>query len=202
MYFRSFVAVTFALAAVVPGHAAVYLLDRTVGSVRAQGSITTDGTVGLLSAGNIVDFQFDINGFDLTPTTGGFTLDNNVLRATSTELLFEFSLKPPDIDPFRLDFYSSCTNSTGCYELGFYSIRSIDNGFVTILAVPPGGPGGPNFITVPAVETVIANVAAVPELSTWAMMLFGFAGVTFIAHRRHNAKFFPNQLPFNQVEHS
>jgi hypothetical protein len=94
MYFRSFVAVTFALAAVVPGHAAVYLLDRTVGSVRAQGSITTDGTVGLLSAGNIVDFQFDINGFDLTPTTGGFTLDNRPLRQSSPTWLPSPSFPP------------------------------------------------------------------------------------------------------------
>lgn len=30
----------------------------------------------------------------------------------------------------------------------------------------------------------IEAVAAVPELSTWAMMLLGFAGIAFMAHRR------------------
>jgi hypothetical protein len=30
----------------------------------------------------------------------------------------------------------------------------------------------------------IDGVAAVPEPATWAMMIFGFAAVGFIAHRR------------------
>ena len=33
-------------------------------------------------------------------------------------------------------------------------------------------------------EQVVANVAAVPEPSTWAMMLLGFAGIGFVAYRR------------------
>jgi len=31
---------------------------------------------------------------------------------------------------------------------------------------------------------VFAATSAVPELSTWAMMIVGFAGVGFMAHRR------------------
>jgi PEP-CTERM motif len=30
-------------------------------------------------------------------------------------------------------------------------------------------------------------VAPIPEASTWAMMLMGFAGVGFMAYRRRNA---------------
>ncbi len=30
-------------------------------------------------------------------------------------------------------------------------------------------------------------VTAVPEASTWAMMILGFAGLGFLAHRRRNA---------------
>jgi hypothetical protein len=30
----------------------------------------------------------------------------------------------------------------------------------------------------------VSSVAAVPESSTWAMMLFGFAGVGFVAYRQ------------------
>ncbi len=33
-------------------------------------------------------------------------------------------------------------------------------------------------------QLVTATVPAVPELSTWAMMLLGFAGVGFVAYRR------------------
>jgi hypothetical protein len=39
-------------------------------------------------------------------------------------------------------------------------------------------------------NTFIGNgspIAAVPEPSTWAMMILGFLGVGFLAHRRHNA---------------
>ena len=32
----------------------------------------------------------------------------------------------------------------------------------------------------------VVNVAAVPEASTWAMMILGFAGLGFIGHRRRN----------------
>ena len=40
-----------------------------------------------------------------------------------------------------------------------------------------------------AADRVIANAfiaQAVPEASTWAMMIFGFAGVGFIAYRRNS----------------
>lgn len=33
----------------------------------------------------------------------------------------------------------------------------------------------------------ISSVAAAPELSTWAMMLVGFAGIGFMAHRRRRS---------------
>lgn len=36
------------------------------------------------------------------------------------------------------------------------------------------------------IKSVDATVAAVPEPSTWAMMILGFAGVGFLAYRRRN----------------
>jgi hypothetical protein len=33
---------------------------------------------------------------------------------------------------------------------------------------------------------VTANISAVPEPSTWAMMILGFAGVGYLAYRRRN----------------
>jgi hypothetical protein len=32
--------------------------------------------------------------------------------------------------------------------------------------------------------SITVNISAVPEPSTWAMMIFGFAGVGFMAYRR------------------
>jgi hypothetical protein len=34
-------------------------------------------------------------------------------------------------------------------------------------------------------DLVIANVASVPEPSTWAMMILGFAGIGLMAYRRN-----------------
>jgi hypothetical protein len=44
------------------------------------------------------------------------------------------------------------------------------------------GPG--NFIGVQDLTSTLTSVAAVPEPSTWAMMILGFAGVGFMAYRR------------------
>jgi hypothetical protein len=37
-----------------------------------------------------------------------------------------------------------------------------------------------------SVLSITANISAVPEPSTWAMMILGFAGVGFLAYRRRN----------------
>jgi PEP-CTERM motif len=44
--------------------------------------------------------------------------------------------------------------------------------------------GTPNFGD--NTEFVTANISAVPEPSTWAMMILGFAGVGYLAYRRRN----------------
>jgi hypothetical protein len=43
-----------------------------------------------------------------------------------------------------------------------------------------------NFSISSVTLTVEDNVAAVPEPSTWAMMILGFAGIGLIACRRRN----------------
>ena len=35
-------------------------------------------------------------------------------------------------------------------------------------------------------QFVTANISAVPEPSSWAMMILGFAGVGYLAYRRRN----------------
>ena len=36
--------------------------------------------------------------------------------------------------------------------------------------------------------SIVANVSAVPEPSTWAMLILGFAGVGFMGYRRRNQR--------------
>jgi hypothetical protein len=57
------------------------------------------------------------------------------------------------------------------------------------LGEPGGTSNNPNLInfTISSVTlTAVDNVAAVPEPSTWAMLILGFAGVGFLAYRRKN----------------
>lgn len=59
-----------------------------------------------------------------------------------------------------------------------------------------GDPANPQFnlgsFTLPSIVTgqsflTISQVAAVPEPSTWAMMILGFAGIGFMAYRRSSS---------------
>ena len=66
------------------------------------------------------------------------------------------------------DTYSQTIGTTigSSYTLSFHYVNS-------------GGSGSGLLVT-----EVGANIAAVPEPSTWAMMIIGFAGVSFMAYRR------------------
>jgi hypothetical protein len=76
-----------------PSSASTYYLNLALGTATAVGSITTDGTIGALNGGNIVDY-------DLTLTNGAFsavldisdgTISNGTsLTATATGLFFNF----------------------------------------------------------------------------------------------------------------
>jgi hypothetical protein len=45
-------------------------------------------------------------------------------------------------------------------------------------------PVNSNLPVVEEITGTITTVAAVPEASTWAMMIFGFVGLAFVAHRK------------------
>jgi hypothetical protein len=89
-----------ALALTIAAHAQTYTLDPTViGGGSVSGTITTDGTLGVLGAGDILDWNIVINNgtssFDLIgPGIGNNSsvyLQGNSVDATATNLLFNFS---------------------------------------------------------------------------------------------------------------
>lgn len=57
---------------------------------------------------------------------------------------------------------------------------------ITVTDLNPSGSSfaGFEFSSTPGTILPIPVAASVPELSTWAMMLFGFAGLGFMAYRR------------------
>jgi PEP-CTERM motif len=84
-----------------------YFVDRTVGSGTIVGSVQTDGTIGSLTANNILDWNLTINadanaatfGVLLGPSSGGNStfrfFTTNALAATAGGLLtFDFNGTP------------------------------------------------------------------------------------------------------------
>jgi hypothetical protein len=72
-------------------------------------------------------------------------------------------------------------NPSGCQILAGFALLDEGNYYLQISGTGGGTSGyGGNLTTNPL-------VAPIPEASTWAMMLMGFAGVGFMAYRRRNA---------------
>lgn len=85
-------ALTAALAAA-PAAAAVYNVSFSVGTASASGTITTDGTIGTLAAGNITDFSVLVadltSSFNLLPGNSTIFLNGTGLTASLATLVFD-----------------------------------------------------------------------------------------------------------------
>ncbi len=165
--------------------ATTYTGTRAVGTGSATMSITTDDTLGALTAGNILDFTITlINGAVQSTLFGPLSGDNarveilgNALTATATQLLFDFgapgngyALFIGDLDIGRPSY---CLQNRNCWDQ--------NQGEEIVNA-------GPNFSSFTVERQsgvqVIANTSAVPEPASWAMMIAGFALVGGIMRRR------------------
>src|SRR6185312_7035063 len=136
--------------------------------------------VGVLAASNILDFDITLNGFGsptvLTKSTSTMLVTGNDLIATPSSLSFTFT----DTGFGRFVLVDQSSNSFGLLSAGF-DLR--DGGLFDIILN-----GTQNSIlpkNVPTDSFTFAT-AAVPEPSTWAMMILGFGGLGFIAYRRRS----------------
>ena len=168
----------------------------------------TDNGNGTLSITETLNSNYDFNRnnnaqhmaltFDLSATTimissltAGFTVNGGALvssvwTVTSTsgnlnntpEGSFDFAIIAPTVKPNNpgpLSFtISDAANDLTLSSLGFAVASNGDHiFFASDLANAAGATG-----------SVGALASAVPEPSTWAMMVLGFAGVGFMAYRR------------------
>ena len=180
---RAATAATIALATSAQA-ATVYTGNRTVGGASAQLSITTDDTIGVLSSTNIIDWTIVLNEGGNTFTLRGagpsrnsaLQIAGSALSATATDLIFNFSasglayalFQSPGIGSGQT-FY--CVQTNSCFDSSG-SAEALEAGltFSPTRAVRTG-------------QVVIASTGAVPEPSTWAMLIIGF-GATGAAMRR------------------
>jgi hypothetical protein len=168
-----------------PASAAIYdfSYDNTATTETISGTFTTIGTGATQTVTGITG-TFD--GLKIL----GLSLDDyasadNKLSPNSTPIVDNFGIS------FVVDLGTKKNNVEQTEEVNIFSSQSFDivhRKIVTVYSYDldlskvdrngdSGGDAGPGSFTVTA-------VAPVPEASTWAMMILGFAGVGFIAYRR------------------
>lgn len=109
--------------------ATVYTGNRIIGTGSAQLSITTDDTIGVLTTANILDWTIGLNedGANFTlygPASGNnsqLLISGTALRATATEILFDFDAEGNQFALFQAPFIGSsstyyCIQTNGCSD--------------------------------------------------------------------------------------
>ena len=136
------------------------------------------------------------NGNTAYDGLGGFTFD--VFNSTHTALLFSTPVSavtlvqtlPGHIDEVT-GLISPLNLAAGTYWAGFYAVYlglpTLPGGNGSAIVTNPPG-SGILFETIGGnlAYQLVGNISAVPEPSTWAMMILGFAGIGFMAYRRRS----------------
>ena len=151
-----------------------YSFSDTLGSVDVNGTITTDGTIGVLAAGDIVAYQYTVTGagaglpvtVSCPLTCASVTVYGSYLTATATSLSFNYADPTTGLGAGTLDLYTGSPPAL--------------NGYLTWLATgavaEEGGALSLNFASGPtslsvqlasgsvsgAGDPVIASVSATP----------------------------------------
>jgi hypothetical protein len=170
------------LMAATAAEAVTYVGSRSIGTGSVNISITTDGSIGAIGAGNIVDYTIDLfntdGSFTLTSANSGMLITGG-LSATATDLQFDFGAN-------GLALFQAPGVGSGAT---FYCLQGVSNCYA-----PTGVPGEAVEATGDYVYPwvaqsglqVIASATgnAVPEPATWAMMIGGFGLLGAAARRR------------------
>jgi PEP-CTERM motif len=172
-----------ALMSAMPAQATTYIGNRSIGVGTAALSITTDDTLGVLSAANITDWKITVSkpGESALLNTGNssFNFNSTALSASATQLLFNFD----GVGGFSFTTSGGangrpayCINGalgpncigTQNTEGVFFSSGDVTQSFDGITILGTSGSGG------------------VPEPASWALMIMGF-GLTGAAIRRRSS---------------
>lgn len=139
--------------------------------------------MGTLATADVTTWSITIRNTFGTTTLGsgqGEVAFGPDITATSSGLFFNFSATDTSYFLFQNDITGAflCFNNLG----GSCSSNPGD------IAIDPNSNHSATDTVIAETGVVeIASVAAVPEPSTWAMMLLGFCGVGFMAYRRKSA---------------
>jgi len=167
-----------------PASAATFLSTQQLGGDRLELSITTDDTQGVLQTENLLSYTLKFRGYDLSGR--GTRYESGLYIAGTSPLIANGS---------KLTFDSSTTGGLVLYA----------DGGSTALLLSSGTTAGPyeSFIVNGTIEATASLpgrfvlATALPEPSTWLMMLagFGIAG-GMLRHRRQ--KVIPSAITYGR----
>ena len=170
-----------ALSLAAPAAAIDYIVDLSGNGLSATGSISTDGTIGEIQAGNITAFTFNLDdGFDtftIDEDNAEILIGGRGFTATLEELLFNFS------DPDRFALFQNPIPGSGRNFICFAGFRCGGGANQVSITVSNFG-GGIPFRGNQVVGSIGMVNGAVPEPATWAMMLLGFAATGSVMRSR------------------
>lgn len=161
----------------------VYELDRDIGIGNVSGTITTDGTIGVLASGNVTDWELAL--FDGTDT---FTLYGTDNVSQNSSLLIQSTGFTATIDSLFYNF------DTGLALFQSPSIGSGVNWWCLERDGCTGGGQGENLKITGAnqhtsytgTQLIATAVNDVPEPSMFVLFAFGVMGLGVMA-RRHRS---------------
>ena len=183
-----------ALVFAAPAEAITYIGNRTIQDGSVQISITTDGTLGVLTAANLTDWKIGVtvppnsdNLFGPLGVTNSSVqlLGPGGLTATATQLLFDFdgasrfSFSKDNQPPFTGIGYCLGGNAANAKCINTRGVEAIANGFLNFREITLDGIG--------IIASTGGGLSGVPEPASWALMLAGF-GLTGAAMRRRTIR--------------
>lgn len=166
------------LALAVPANAEIFTFSFSGTGVSGSGQFTTSGAGPTYTVtdvtGTISDSQVTGSPFAAIGGVSSYAGADNLLY-------FPAAITPNNSTPGFVDF-GGISFLAGGVDFNFGG-NAQTGPFVYVLNDSVNNPNG-NPGVVPGSTIIDFNVAAVPEASTWAMMLLGFACVGFFAYRR------------------
>ena len=158
-----------------------YDIFDQIGAFTVTGTVTTDGTIGLVGAGSLLNWNISLNknGTSVNTLINGNSFIDGALTASATVL----TLNHDDLAA-RFGIIAFGGSYLWCagapcdsnHWPASYVVTSQGNAYALRSGV---------------VEYGTLAVPAVPEPSTWALTLIGFAGVGYLGYRnsrRHRAQ--------------
>jgi PEP-CTERM motif len=142
-------------------------------------------TFGLAVIGNVTAANADV--INVTePGSGQFSINgvgSNPTLSLTLGVTYQFDVS---VEPF--DAFEIVTSVNGLPDSNVAGLQPTSSGVLTLTE----GPTDPTQLFYQSItfgdfgEIFFSAASAVPEPSTWAMMLLGFAGIGFVTYRHHS----------------